>query len=333
MDVFIDGRFEALYRKHPLVLVDVGARGGLRSDWVPAERHLRLIGFEPDQREYEQLVRSAPPDGRVKFFGKALHDRQGPIEIRITKNPALTSIFEPNREFLDDFPDAGRFDVVETRSVDASPLDRLLADEGLDDIDFLKVDTQGSELLVLEGSARALADSAVGVELEVEFVPIYRNQALFADVDRFLRQLGYSLFDLRPCYWKRRAGQDLGGPFGQLVWADVLYLKDIAALKRQIEPLGSDERKSKLLRAMSVALLYGYWDYALEIARRTPEFFDPDDHRTILDAIRQGGLAWRRRSFPGRPLLAKVFRRLWKATNPDAESWSYGGSRLGNHRR
>jgi FkbM family methyltransferase len=331
MDAFIDSRFEPLYRKHPLVLVDVGARGGLRSDWRPAEQHLQLIGFEPDVQEYRRLTQHTTGQ-KVRFFNTALHNRRGTIDIRITRNPALTSVFEPNRDFLDAFPDPTRFDVMEVRQVEASPLDDLLAAEGIDDIDFLKVDTQGSELLVIEGASRALASSAVGVEVEVEFARLYDGQALFAQVDATLRDLGYSLFDLRPCYWKRAAGRDLGGPYGQLVWADALYLKDIAGLRRNVASHPAELAKSKLLRAMSVALLYGYWDYAFDIARDTAACFSPDEHAAILDGLRRSGSARRRWQVPGRHMLAAIFHRLWKLAQPDATGWSVGGSTLGNKR-
>jgi FkbM family methyltransferase len=331
MNPFIHPRFETLYERRPLVLVDVGARGGLRSHWSPAKRHLRSIGFEPDKREYQRLVADTRGNGRLTFFDKALHNRREQIQLRITRDPGLTSIFEPNRGWLDAFPEAERFDVVDVQQVDACPLDDLLAAEHIDDIDFLKVDTQGSERYVIEGAAHALAASGVGVEVEVEFAPLYTGQPLFADVDTTLRGLGYSLFDLRPCYWKRSAGRTLGGPNGQIVWADALYLKNIVELKRNLEPLDPEARKSKILRAMSVSLLYGYWDYAMQIALETEKYFDGGERALIIEGLRRGGSTGRTTwLFPGRKLLSAVFHRLWKLTVPTNDAWSVGGAALGN---
>jgi FkbM family methyltransferase len=332
MDVFVHPRFEAIYERHPLVLVDVGARGGLRDHWIPAKRHLRLIGFEPDDREYQNLVREAEAQhGAVTFFDQALHDRRGPVRLRVTRNPALTSFFEPNRAFIDAFPEADRFDIVSEVEVQAGPLDDLFDAHHINDVDFLKVDTQGSELSIIRGASRILAGSGVGVEVEAEFTPLYKGQPLFADVDSALRSLGYSLFDLRPCYWKRLAGRELGGPKGQIVWADALYLKDIDAVKHSVQGLGSDARKSKVLRAISVSLLYGYWDYALQMARETGEFFDPEERAILVESLRKSGAEGRNQwRFPGRPFLAKVFHRLWKLSLLKNDAWSLGGSRLGN---
>ena len=57
--VFIHPQFEPEYQRRPLVLVDVGARGGLKSNWAAAKRHLRIFGFEPDKQEFERLTASA----------------------------------------------------------------------------------------------------------------------------------------------------------------------------------------------------------------------------------------------------------------------------------
>jgi FkbM family methyltransferase len=331
-DIFIDPRFDDEYRRHPLVLADVGARGGLKRNWSAAERHLRVIGFEPDEREYRRLVEKAKDRGDSRtFFHAALHNQRGPISLHIAQDRGLSSIFEPNRAFLDGFPEAERFDTTDVQQVQADTLDNLLASRGITDVDFIKADTQGSELFVLEGATQALASSAVGAEVEVEFAPIYKDQPLFADVDIFMRGLGYFLFDLRPCYWKRAAGRDAGGPYGQIIWADALYLKAVPALQTAVGSLAPDVRKSKILRAISVALLYGYRDYAIAIARGGAGMFSADERLTIEGRLgSQSPKAGPLSAFPGRRRLAGVLRRLWKTTRARHEGWSVSDAGIGN---
>ncbi len=329
-DVFVHSRFESEYRQHPLVLVDVGARGGLRDNWLAARRHLRVLGFEPDKREFDRLIAGARAEDATTYFGVALHNRQGAIRINVARDGGLTSIFEPNREFLDSFPDATRFDTVDIRQVEADTLDNLLRSRAIHDVDFLKVDTQGSELFVLEGAAGALASTVTGVEVEVEFTPIYKEQPLFADVDAFLRKLGYLLFDLRPCYWKRAAGRAIGGPRGQVIWADALYLKSMPALRATVSALESGEQKSKVLRALSVALLYGYHDYALEIARNAPALA-PDERALIEQQLHHvAGQPSRMTKFPGRRHVEAVLHRLWRMARRRDDAWSVSAPKLGN---
>ncbi|HEY7474488.1 MAG TPA: FkbM family methyltransferase [Vicinamibacterales bacterium] len=330
MDIFIDARFEPQYRDHPLVLVDVGARGGLKRNWAAARRHLRVLGFEPEQREFGQL---AGPDSSseagTRYFDVALHDRRGPLRLNVARDRGLTSIYQPNRAFLDSFPDASRFDTVDVHEVQADRLDDHLQAHGLTDVDFLKVDTQGSELLILQGASRVLETAVSGVEVEVEFTPIYSGQPLFAEVDSFLRAQGFLLFDLRPVYWKRAAGRAIGGPRGQIIWADALYLKSTPALGAATAAPDQARRKSKWLKAISIAVLYGYFDYALEITRSAP--FTPDE-RTVIEArLHEGGrhqAALPR--FPGKRPVAAAFRRLWKLCLDSDDAWSVSDAELGN---
>lgn len=331
-DVFIDPLFHSAFERHPLVLADVGARGGLKKDWRTARRHLRLLGFEPDVDECRRLEEGARTGGTGdRFFQIAAHNSRGTVPIYVARDRGLTSMFEPDRAFLDAFPEADRFDIVDRRQIDTDTLDNVLAAHGIEDVDFIKADTQGSELFVLEGAARALAGPVVGVEVEVEFTPIYCNQPLFADVDRFLRDLGYFLFDLRPCYWKRRSGRELGGPYGQLIWGDALYLKSLPALDAFTAVQDRAVRRSKILHAIAVALLYGYADYALEIADRTADLWTADENAAIQRRVRvREGRSHALPKFPGRARLAGALRRLWSRFREPNDAWSVSDADLGN---
>lgn len=332
MDVFIEPRFESLYARHPLVLVDAGARGGLKKDWQSARRHLRTIGFEPDAAEFEVLSRRPSAHGD-RVFGVALGATTGPIELHVTRDRGLSSVFEPNRAFLDRFPDSRRFDVVERRTIQAQRLDEVLEAHGETDVDFLKVDTQGSELPILQGAVDVLRQSVLGLEVEVEFAPMYVGQPLFADVDAFLRPLGFDLFDLRPCYWKCREGVDAGGPFGQMVWADALYLRRSSDLADVLSRRSGDHAQAKLLKALTVALVFGYHDVALERLQTAGGVLDEASRRAAEMAIR-GSRRGRAPlpDFPGKRWLAGLARRGVRMLADARPGWSIGEGRVGNDR-
>ena len=92
--------------------------------------------------------------------------------------------------------------------------------------DFLSLDTQGSELEILQGSPAAL-DAAVCIVTEVEFVPLYQDQPLFGEICTFLASRGFvfaKLFQLLngSLY---RAPLGLRGN-GVPVTTDALFLRD-----------------------------------------------------------------------------------------------------------
>jgi hypothetical protein len=80
-------------------------------------------------------------------------------------------------------------------TVRITTLDTWLSESSLEAVHVLKLDTQGSELGVLEGAQQALGDVRV-LEIEVELNPIYAGQPLFGDVDHFLRDRGFVLWRL-----------------------------------------------------------------------------------------------------------------------------------------
>lgn len=333
MNVFIHPRFVDAFERDPLVLVDVGARGGLRPNWKPAEEHLQLIGFEPEAEEFNRLdAKSRQDGGRTRFFHAALHDSNGRLTLYIARDRGLTSIFRPNRTFIDSFPDADRFDTVASAEMDVQAMDDVLARAGIENVDFIKVDTQGSELFILRGAKQLLQQGVIGVEVEVEFSPIYSGQPLFADVDAFLRPLGFALFDLRPVFWKRKDGRALGGPQGQIVWADALYLRTPESLTAMLAPLAPERRRTKLLKAITVSLLYGYLDYALDFLSVSDDALTSEDRDVAREAIREMGQDDNPiPSFPGRRQVARAAKRLWKlSAERDEDAWSISDAELGN---
>ena len=96
-------------------------------------------------------------------------------------------------------------------------------------------------------------NNVVGIEVEVEFSQLYENQPLFNDVDNFLRDKGFELFDLRRGYWIRKVAA--GIQKGQLVFADALYLKspEQIMLVNVISPV-------KIIHSICIYLSYGYID-------------------------------------------------------------------------
>ena len=62
------------------------------------------------------------------------------------------------------------------------------------EVDFIKIDVQGYGLSVLKGSIEYLSNT-IGLEIEVEFLEIYKNQPLFNKVDSFIQKHNFQLYD------------------------------------------------------------------------------------------------------------------------------------------
>lgn len=189
-----------------LSLLDVGARGGLQWPWDRIAEDLSVTLVEPDATE--------TLNGNV--IRDALWSEPANLTLYITRAPGASSVFRPNRQFLDLFPESDRFNVVREVPIRAVTLDSLSQH-----FDFIKLDTQGSELAILQGATHAL-ERVIGLEIEVEFSPMYQGQPIFSDVDNFVRQQGFELWDIRRTYWKAKS--DDGGK-GRLIFGDALYFR------------------------------------------------------------------------------------------------------------
>jgi FkbM family methyltransferase len=266
-----------------LVVVDVGAmmlEG--RVSCCEALINLRkaaMIGFEPNTAECERLNRSLGAPHR--FYPYFIGDGQEATYHQT--NLAMTgSLYEPNRALLDRYNNLGEL----VRLFARHPVRTVRLDDvpDLNDVDLIKADVQGAELAVLKGGIRLLR-RAVVVQVEVEFVELYRSQPLFSDVDRFLREqdfqfhtfLGLSGRCLKPMV----VDGDINRPLRQVLWADAVYVRDIW------KPL--DLESDKLLKlATLLHHEYGSFDMAHAALARFDELSATAHAPAYLAAIVKG---------------------------------------------
>jgi len=220
---------QALIGDAGLIYVDCGARKGRAPRPFRALKNVVYIGIDADAAECARLNASARP--RHQYIPATLGRCAEPRTFRVTHSPACASLLEPDHAFLSQFGElANGFHVEREIAVATVPLDDCLAAHRVPRADFLELDTQGSELEILAGAERALHDTVVGIQTEVEFAPMYVRQPLFADVDAFLRARGFQLFDLSRYRARRGAVDAAVSTRGQLLWGHALYLRDYRTL-------------------------------------------------------------------------------------------------------
>ena len=189
----------------------------------------------------------------------ALSDEISTLNFNLCEKQTVSSFYLPNTSFLCKFPDVERFKVIRQIEIKTDTLDNQLSKNGIDDIDFIKIDTQGYKRSILRGGVNCIT-KAIGLEIEVEFAQLYKSQPLFNDVDKFVRENGFELFDIKRYFWKRKQSNLFEHKKGQLIFADTLYFKlpeDIINLKEIDEKF--------LSRAFCIYLSYGYLELAEEL--------------------------------------------------------------------
>lgn len=227
-----------------------------------------LNAFEGDARQIEKI--RATFGDKATVYPEFLGD--GAEHTLHLAGPAtgMTSLLEPDPamlKFFNGFEGLGAIrgtETVQTRRLD--DVDDLPA------IDLIKMDIQGSELSVLQNGERVL-QACLALQLEVSFMPLYRNQPVFGEVDLWLRAHGFAphcFVDVKK--WSiaptKRDG-DYRKPFNQLLEADIVYVRN----PLDLTPLGDGQ-----LRKLALIAHYCFISYDLCV-------------HSIRELVRRGALA------------------------------------------
>lgn len=261
-----------------IVIADVGCRWGFAERFINSENQFLVFGFDPDVEECQRLNARYNSE-LVKAVPVALAEFSGERTLYLTKEPACSSLLQPDPALTAYFPALSCAAEVSTQKITTTTLDSWSASEGVKFIDFLKIDTQGTELEILKGG-QSILSTVRAINVEVEFNPIYLGQSVFADVDQYLRSQGFVLWKLTNLVHYSKGAADrapIGADItcyddyqvnhhqiysGQLYWADAHYIR-----KEMIDwkGLNSAEQKNRD-DALFVAL--GMPDVAKHLSNR-----------------------------------------------------------------
>jgi len=202
-----------------LTVIDIGARAGLHPRWngIPID----AVGFECDEVECSRLNKEG---GKVRYLPYAVGaaDNQ-PATLHLTSGIGCSSLYVPNQKLLADYWHRRYWQVEREVPVTLMTLDTVCQRDNVRP-DAIKLDIQGGEMDALQG-AKGVLQNVLAVELEVAFNETYVGQALFADIDTFLRQRGFTLIKLRTESWRRE--REYQSPHGaNILYGDALYLHE-----------------------------------------------------------------------------------------------------------
>lgn len=169
-------------------VLDVGANIGL---WAMGAA--RAVGDGGSVHAVEPI-----PENHARLVSNlALNrlDRVRTAQVAFSNRPGPVTMFRP-RYGNSGHPSLGRRDGVDLPiTVEATTLDDYCERESLTHIDFIKIDVEGAELLVLEGATRLLASRDAPVILfEVNEDTAEKLGVKTADVKRLLGANGYELY-------------------------------------------------------------------------------------------------------------------------------------------
>jgi FkbM family methyltransferase len=287
-----------------IVAHHVGGRGfGVALNCPPRlAGHLVHVLYEGDEVCAREMIK----ENRNKNFHiipycLGRHDRPG--KIFITKNAYASSNLEPSSDYANyycelhldgevegvmlqnavyDVVYGNDYSVVEVRDVAMRALDSIMESgevPGGMPPDFLSLDTQGSELDILEGGERTFHDHCIALATEVEFHPMYQGQPLFSDIFDFALRHGFHFVGFTYLQEISPNRLPLGARAkGVLAFGDALFFRNIEAVRSVAR--SPNELYRMLLKLAFIALNFGHLEFAMQAvdaaddARPDPDFRD-----------------------------------------------------------
>ena len=150
-----------------------------------------LNAFEGDERQADGITGAY--GNRAEIYRDFLFDGTEQTLYVTDASTGMTSLRKPRMPALKFFNGFETFAHIErTQRVQTRRLDDV---EGLPLIDFLKMDIQGAELMVLEGMTGRIASIDAFI-IETSIISSVKGGAEVHDVVRFMHQHGFALADI-----------------------------------------------------------------------------------------------------------------------------------------
>lgn len=174
-----------------------------------------IISFEPITEVYERLKENAGGNKNWQTEKIALSDYSGESEFNISKNFVSSSLENILTTHVKAAPESAYYkkEKVRVETLD-SVIDNYSQEE---DSLFIKIDAQGTEDKILAGAEKTLK-RALGVQLEVSFIPLYAGQKLFEETIKALEEKGFKVWAIYPGFSDEKTGQ--------MLQADIIFIKN-----------------------------------------------------------------------------------------------------------
>ena len=173
------------------LIFDVGANIGQFGQRVRAVGYAGdIVSFEPVAATYQQLQVTVASDTHWKAVHSAMGNYDGSAEINVSSNSYSSSVLNMLPVHIESAPDAAytRQEAIRVQKIDSIIDQYYSPGKNL----YVKIDTQGFERQVFEGSLQSLT-KIKGFQLELSLQPMYEGETLMEEMVHLLRMEGYKL--------------------------------------------------------------------------------------------------------------------------------------------
>jgi FkbM family methyltransferase len=245
----------------------IGGRGG--AAWAAFNARFKddfdFYVYDADPACFDQMEERS--DGDETVIAAAVTGGAGLRELNVNYDPYTSSLLKPDPEHETYFYNNGIWDYVfkdvtrveEVVMLEGNSLTTLAERHGFA-LDYVSIDTQGSEFEIISGASEELFTDTVAVRTELSFVPLYQGQKLAEEVMALLRGRGFfpASFENFMDWEPNPAGIGWRGT-GFSIHGDVLFFRDITHIVQH-----SSDPFTTLLKQAFIAVNFGKISFALQ---------------------------------------------------------------------
>lgn len=261
------------------IVLDAGGRYGLHPNWKTFTGELDYYLFEPDPIESKRLAEKyRKRASEVKVIDKALASDNGELTINFFRNRAMSSsvVRNPVSSLFKSGEREREVDIVESINVKAESIDFFSEQNNLK-LDFLKLDTEGTEFQILQGAKKQIKENILGVRCEVSFDYIFEGMPLFSVLHEFMLSNDFILlnidYDGRGDYQNNFVKTN--ERYGVLTATDAVWVKRPNSLFNSIEK-DNESLSIKIMKFASFCFLNHAPDLAINILLEARENYKFD---------------------------------------------------------
>lgn len=183
--------------KDNIVIFDVGAHcGQTTTKYNLLFNNCKIYSFEPFLDSYNILKETVSNYGNILTYNIALGNLEGDVDFYVNKFSATNSIL-PAHSMGSIIWGDNLLNNIEKIKVRSTTLDNFIKKMEIDQIDILKLDTQGTEYDVLEGAINTIKDRKIKIiYMEIITLPTYQNQRHFDEILKFMRLNRFELYNM-----------------------------------------------------------------------------------------------------------------------------------------
>lgn len=173
------------------LLFDIGANTGQYGELMRTLNYKGdFVSFEPLNDAYAKLEKASKKDNKWLIKNYALGTENSKSIINIAGNSVSSSILDMEDSHINSAPDSK---YIGQQEIEIKVLNEVfLSYYKQGNKVMLKIDTQGYEKQVLEGSLDIL-DKVTLIQMEMSLVTLYENEMLYLDMIHYLDNKGFRL--------------------------------------------------------------------------------------------------------------------------------------------